>query len=442
MCCTATSTSPCAGGRPISSSRASEAPRVGDALELTVRRLGFGGDGIAHAPDGRVVLVRGAGPGDVVRARVSQVRKRHARAVVEARVADGPARVEPFCPRVDVCGGCPWQGIDDAVQGAALHAHVQRALDRAVGGSAPLLPLRAVAPRAAWRSTARLHWQDGRLGYYRAGGDLFDVPDCPVLAPPLDALFAAARRHLLPALRGQGALRLTGAPDAPSGTLTAAPDGATPPGLARALAAVVEAEPACHGAALVGPEGVRTFGDPVDALGPERVPHPAGTFVQAHQPGVQALAAEILERLRGVPSVLELYAGSGAFTFALAAAGHRVVAVESAPRAVEALRAAAAARGLSERVLARLGDAARLPPDPPRVALIDPPRKGAREAVAALHGAGVERLLYVACDPITLARDVAWLVERGWRMEQGRCFDLFPHTGHVETWVDLRRGAS
>ncbi len=389
-----------------------------------------------------MVFVRGAGPGDVVRARVTQVRKRHARAAVETRLGDGPARVAPFCPRVDVCGGCPWQGVDATAQGAALHLHVQRALDRAVGGTAPLLPLRAVAPRDAWRSTARLHWRDGRLGYYRAGGDLLDVPDCPILAPPLDALFAAARRRLLPVLAGHGSLRLTGAPDAPSGTLSAFPDGPTPPGLDEALAALVEAEPACHGAAVLDGGGERTFGHAVDLLGPASVPHPAGTFAQAHQPGAQALVAEVVDRLRGEPTVLELYAGSGAFTFALAAAGHRVVAVESAPRAVEALRAAAAARGLSDRVRATLGDAAGLPAEVPRAALIDPPRRGARDAVEALHRAGVERLLYVACDPITLARDVAWLVERGWRMEQGRCFDLFPHTGHVETWVDLRRGAS
>lgn len=417
-------------------------PRVGDALELTVDRLGFGGDGVARAPDGRVAFVRGAGPGDVVRARLTQVRKRHLRAVVEARLVDGPARVPPFCPRVDVCGGCPWQGVDAEVQAAALQAQVQRALDRAVGGVAPLLPLRSIAPRAAWRSTARLHWQEGRLGYYRAGGDLFDVPECPVLAPPLDALYAAARRRLLPALVGQGSLRLTGAPDAASGTLAALPDTDPPPELARALAALVEAEPSCHGAALLGRFEARTFGDAVDLIGPERVPHPAGTFVQAHQPGAQALVAEVVERLRDAPAVLELYAGSGGFTFPLAAAGRRVVAVESAPRAVEALRAAAAERGLGDRVRAELGDAAHLPADPPRVALIDPPRKGAREAVAALHAARVERLLYVACDPHTLARDVAWLVARGWRLEQGRCVDLFPHTGHVETWVDLRRGPS
>lgn len=397
---------------------------------------------MARAPDGRVAFVRGAGPGDVVRARLTQVRKRHLRAVVEARLIDGPARVPRFCPRVDVCGGCPWQGVDAQVQGAALQAHVQRALDQATGGPAPLLPLRAVAPHTAWRSTARLHWRDGRLGYHRAGGDLFDVPECPVLAPPLDALYAAARRRLLPALVGQGSLRLTGAPDAASGTLAAFPEGAAPPELARALAALVEAEPSCHGAALLDRFEARTFGDAVDLFGPERVPHPAGTFVQAHQPGAQALVAEVVDRLRGAPAVLELYAGSGGFTFPLAAAGLQVVAVESAPRAVEALRAAAAARGLADRVRALLGDAAHLPTGPPRVALVDPPRGGAAEAVAALHAAGVERLLYVACDPNTLARDVAWLVARGWRLEEGRCFDLFPHTGHVETWVDLRRGPS
>jgi tRNA/tmRNA/rRNA uracil-C5-methylase (TrmA/RlmC/RlmD family) len=74
------------------------------------------------------------------------------------------------------------------------------------------------------------------------------------------------------------------------------------------------------------------------------------------------------------------------------------------------------------------------------VALIDPPRAGAAEAVKALHAAGVHRLVYVACAPATLARDVGWLTRQGWTLEAAHAFDLFPHTGHVEALCVLRRG--
>jgi 23S rRNA (uracil1939-C5)-methyltransferase len=137
--------------------------------------------------------------------------------------------------------------------------------------------------------------------------------------------------------------------------------------------------------------------------------------------------------------VLELFAGAGNFTFALAAAGHRVTAVESEPAGVKALLSAARARGLSGRVHATAGDAARLPPGEFGVALIDPPRSGAARAVEALHDRGLDRLVYVACDPATMARDLGWLTRRGWAVEGVTPFDLFVHSGHVEILAVARR---
>lgn len=404
---------------------------------------------LARAPDGRVVFLRGAAPGDVVEVRVVERRRRYLRAVVERRISAGAGAAAPFCPLVDRCGGCPWQGIDPAVQRAELEAHVGRTLRRAAQG-APGPPPRIgalvhVPPDRAWRSTVRLHWAGGALGFRVPGGRaVVDAPACPVAAPEVAALLAEVRARLLPALRGEGTLRLTAAPGADSGTVALAldrPDRA----LAAALETFVAASPRCHGGE-VRIRGRRpvAFGEPVNVLGPHRVPHPAASFVQAHQPGNAALveaatAAATGPSAPGGGAVLELFAGSGNFTFALAAAGARVTAVESEPAAVDRLVREARRRGAGDRVRAIRGDAARPPAGPFDVLFLDPPRAGMPALPDVAAAAGARRIVYVSCDPATLARDVARLVARGWRLEEATPFDLFPHTGHVETLAVLER---
>lgn len=404
--------------------------RIGDILELEILRLSDAGKAIANAPDGRIVFVRGCGPGDVVDVALTKVRKRWAEGRLTRRISAGPHAVEPFCPLVDQCGGCPWQGVEIDVQREALVAHVSRLLTRAAGETVEVTCV-GTEPVHAWRSTARLHWRAGRIGYHLPGGQrVLDVEACPILAPPLPALYAAVRAQL--PLTGRGSMRLTAAPGASSGTVSLDPAKSPSAELVTAARQLIN-DPSCHGVQL----GTLQFGKPTNRLGPLEVPHPAGAFVQAHQPGNAELVTAAVAACGEPGRVVELFAGSGNFSLALAAAGHRVLAIEVDRAAVKALAAEAERRGLP--IKTRIGDAAQLPDQLPKVALIDPPRVGAAEAVAALHAAGVERIVYVACAPASLARDVAWLAQNGWRVASAQAFDLFPHTGHVETLVVLER---
>ena len=395
---------------------------------------------MGHAPDGRVVFVRGALPGDLIEVRLVQVKKRFLRGQRTKHLADGPHRQPAFCPHVEACGGCPWQPLVLSEQHAALHTHVQRLLNRSVQGEASVALVVATAPDQGWRSTARLHWYNGTVGYRPASSrSILDIDACPVLTPTAAALYAEVREHLMPAMRGSGTFRLTA--DEAGGTVALYPDG-HPGELGRALARFVARTPLCRGAVLVPKRGDKQrFGDPVNHLGPEGAPHPADGFVQAHQPGNAALVAAAVAAVAELPEgpVLELFAGSGNFTFALARAGRSVVAVERQGTAARALDRAAQARGLGQRVTGLTGDAAHLPEGAFVCALIDPPRAGAQAAVEALHARGLQHLVYVSCDPATLARDVAWLCARGWRLDSATPFDLFPHTGHVETLALLSR---
>ncbi|MCA9543935.1 MAG: class I SAM-dependent RNA methyltransferase [Myxococcales bacterium] len=403
---------------------------VGDPLELSIERGALGADGVGHAPDGRVVFVRGALPGDRVRATLVQVKRRFLRGVLDAVIAPAAVRRAPACAQVDACGGCPWMPLPEAAQRALLDQQLARLLGRALGGTAALMPTVAVPPALGWRSTTRLHWDDGALGY-RPPRDhgVLAIEQCPVLAPPVEALFQAVRAGLSPALRGRGTLRITA--DAEGGTLALAPE-RPDPALLPAVGRFVDGTPACRGALVAGPNG-GACGEPGNRFGQHAVIHPADAFVQAHQPGARALVEAVVGALRDFSGpLLELYAGSGHFTLALAAAGHAVTAIERQAVAAQALQEAARARGLADRIDAQVGDAARLPRGTFQAAVVDPPRAGARDALPGLVQAGIRRLVYVSCEPTTFARDAEWLAAKGWRARSVTPFDLFPHTGHVE----------
>ena len=362
-----------------------------------MERAAFGGDVIARAPDGRVVFLRAAAPGDVVRARITQAKKRFLRAERLEVLAAGP-RAEALCPHFERCGGCPWMAVPRAVQRETLRAHVARALDVEVP---PIEPTAGVG----WRATARVHWRAGRLGFHAAGSsEVVDVDACPVLAPEVATLYAEVRGL---ELQGRGTLRITAAPG---------------------QVGTVRVE---RGQLRLG--ALRGAGGNVF----DGVRHPAGSFVQAHRAGNATLVAAVVDALADAGRVLELFAGSGNLSLALAARGVSVLAVEQDPQAVAALNAEAARRGLP--VEARAGDAADPPVDGHRVALVDPPRSGAATAVRALHDRGVQRIAYVSCDPATLARDARTLRDLGWTLDSARAFDLFPHTGHVEVLALLTR---
>lgn len=420
----------------MSSSPAAEFAR-GVEIDLSIERLADSGKSIASLPDGRVVFLRGGAPGDVVRARLTRVKKRFAEGTILKHLSTGPETIAPFCKLHETCGGCPWQTAPRAMQAEALQRHVERMLTRAAG--APVdLKWQPTDDTIAWRSTARLHWQDRKIGYHRPQSkEVVDVASCPVLAAPLPAMLAAVRTHF--PLTGTGSLRLTARVGAESGTIWIQPR-QQPTKAHRKAAKSLMISDSVHGVVLDG----QRMGHPIDRLGPLEVPHPTGSFVQAHQPGNAMLVKAAVAACGPPGEVLELFAGAGNFTFALTQAGHSVRAIEIDATAARSLKAEAERR--DAKVEAEAGDATKLIESSkgslPKVALIDPPRAGAPEAIKSLHEAGVERLVYVACDPATLARDVGWLVAQGWSLESAQAFDLFPHTGHVESLCVLVRAAA
>ncbi|MFN3202242.1 MAG: class I SAM-dependent RNA methyltransferase [Bradymonadia bacterium] len=429
----------------------------GQQVTLVIERPAFGGRMVARAADGRIIFVRGGAPGDEVRVTLTRIKKQFAEGRVDQIISSGPGRVDAFCAHAEQCGGCPWQTTTGQLQHAALQAHTVRWAHRAEP-SAQIAPIWSHETDRGWRSTARLQWHDGRVGFFQSGSNaVVPVASCPVLTPEVDALRSDVATLLSRQLKGRGVIRLTVAPGEVSGTVAIQPGEGAPRDLSTALDQLVARSTRCHGGVILGRRGrvIHETGRPENLLGTLGIPHPAGAFVQAHRPGNDALVTHVMAHVGAAAepgaSVVELFAGSGNFTVPLAQAGYQVHAVEHDGAAAQALRATLEARDELAASVLHLGNADQGPADLGRlspalaqalneapVVILDPPRAGARTFASALHTTGAERVIYVACDPATLARDVGEM-KAHWHLAHVQAFDLFPHTGHVETVAVLHR---
>jgi 23S rRNA (uracil1939-C5)-methyltransferase len=363
---------------------------------------------VGHLPDGRVVFVPFTAPGDRVRVRVVDVRARFARARVEELLEAGPARALPVCPAFGSCGGCAWQHVDYAAQLEAKRSILLEALRR-IGGIREPGPVRVVPSPSeyAYRGRARVRVEAGRVGYLRRRSHaLCPVTRCPVLVPPLEDRLRELAAHP-PAQDGEWELACG------AGGVRAAP--------------------------LASEGAPRTL---LEVAG-RRIGVSSGVFAQSNALLLDRLAALVWEAAGSGAVAVELFAGAGFLTAGLAQRFERVVAVEGDPAAVDDLRANLAGAGpgrvevRGESVELALGKLAGLRPD---ALVLDPPRSGLpRGAAVGLAAVEAARIAYLACDPATLARDLAELCGRGYRLRAVLGIDLFPQTPHLEALAALER---
>jgi 23S rRNA (uracil1939-C5)-methyltransferase len=385
----------------------------GKHVELELTALAAGGDALGRDTAGRVTFVPRAAPGDRVRARIVKETASFARAELEQIVTASPSRVEPPCEFFRAgCGGCQWQHVTRTAQVEAKQAIVAGAL-RGLAGLA-IEPIADPAPSYGWRRRARFHVVGGRVGLYAAGSHrVVELARCPQLEPTLEA-----------------ALRTVASSSPPDGELALlrGHTGAVAVGVAREWRG---AAPLVGRAGIVGVKaGDDTHGDPVIEVEPGLWAGP-WDFAQASAAGNAALIAATRVALGpGRGRMLELHAGVGNFTRAFVADGWQVIASDVAPppRAIDI----AFELGSSDEVLARVAG-------PFEAIVLDPPRTGAKEAIAGILRHAPRTIVYVSCDPATLARDAAALVDDGYRADRAWPIDLMPQTSHVEVVMSLAR---
>jgi 23S rRNA (uracil1939-C5)-methyltransferase len=382
-------------------------------LELTLDSLAFGGEAVGRDASGRVVFVAGGAPGDRVVVRVVEDKAKFARAELVRVVQAGAVRVAAPCPIVDRCGGCPWQHVRYEAQLAAKQAIVERALQKSGARVEAIVPSPA---ELGYRTRARMTVRGGRVGFAgRKSHEIVDVEACLALDPALDAAMQAARRALAPYAGEEGAI---------AGLLR---DGE--------VAIALTSGRGADRAALAAAAGERVTIDDARA--------PAAGFAQANAAQNETLRRLVREAAAADGKrALELYAGDGNFTRDLARVASGGVAVEGDRPAVARLREVAGSWRVEAGNSARAVDKLLRAGESFDVVVLDPPRAGAADVVAALAKLSPQRIVYVSCDPMTLARDLATLSRAGYAARVAWPVDMMPQTWHVEVVCLITRAAS
>lgn len=416
---------------------------------------------MARLDDGRVIFVPGTCPGDEITAQVTAERDRWVEGAVVSLDTPSPDRVRPECPYFGVCGGCQWQHVSYEAQMRAKHANVVESLRRigriADPAVAPVVP----SPDTyGYRNRIELSAGPGprgtAFGFVRADGQgIVPVDSCHLL-PAKHRRLPRALTGALKFVSSRGALEIERVALRVSSRGEVSVSLWTPPGpFPRSAVARVIAE--STGATTVsrviarGPierrdiaqvEVLAGAGAWTERLGGDSYLVSPPSFFQVNTKAAGALRAAALEFLDadGTSDVADLYAGVGTFTLPMARVSGTVRAVEGSRFALTDLRRNLERAGLDADVVP--GDAAHALPQLGHLdaALIDPPRSGlSNAAMRALVDARIDRIVYVSCDPATLARDVRHLADAGYTPERFAPIDLFPQTYHVETVAVLTR---
>jgi 23S rRNA (uracil1939-C5)-methyltransferase len=412
----------------------------------------YGGNFLARL-EGKAVFVPLALPGETVRARITQSKSGYSTAELVSIVSAAPERISPRCPHFGPCGGCNYQHTDYATQLAFKRAMLRETLERA-GVSAPAEIGVLAADPWAYRNRIRVAFDaDLNPGYRgRRSHDLVPIRECPIAAPLLITAAQAAAEVLarIPANLHPHELLLFCDPEESALLATLFTAGPSQLRLETIAPQLRERVPPLKGLELA--TGGRP-GRPSQALakwGVTSLVYPAagfeyrvdnGAFFQVNRWLIDSFVGHVIGDSRG-ELAWDLYAGVGLFARQLAARFAKVIAVESAPTATAALAANLAGtsgEAIAESTLKFLRRSRGLHPE---LIIVDPPRTGLDGGVSALIAEVVApRLVYVSCDPATLARDLKVLLAGGYGIESITLVDFFPQTFHLETVVRLRHSS-
>ncbi|MDM4095199.1 23S rRNA (uracil(1939)-C(5))-methyltransferase RlmD [Klebsiella oxytoca] len=411
-------------------------------ITVTVNDLDPFGQGVARH-QGKALFVSGLLPQEQAEVVLVEDKKQYARAQVKRRLSDSPQRQAPRCPHFGICGGCQQQHASVELQQQSKRAALARLMKREVDDIIAASPW-------GYRRRARLSLnyqpktQQLQIGFRKANSsEIVDVVQCPVLVPTLGALLPAVRECLsgLQSLHQLGHVELVQADNGPLMVLrhTAALPAADKEklerfsqshGLSLYLAPQSEILEQIRGEApWYTSDGLRLVFSPRD-------------FIQVNDGVNQLMVHTALEWLDIQPQdrVLDLFCGMGNFTLPLAKRAAQVVGVEGVPALV--------AKGQENAALNALHNVTffheNLEEDVTRQAwakhgfdkvLLDPARAGAAGVMLHIIKLAPRRVVYVSCNPATLARDSDVLLQAGYTIQRLAMLDMFPHTGHLESMV-------
>jgi 23S rRNA (uracil1939-C5)-methyltransferase len=424
-------------------------------VNLTIEKLVYGGDGLARLPEGKTVFTPFVLPAEEVSATIIQEKSSFARATVDQIIKASPYRIAPPCPYFGTCGGCHYQHAGYTAQLENKRAILKETLLR--NGKLEWKGEIITHSGEPWgyRNRSRMKVRttpDFAIGYYKMGtNELLPVKQCPISSAAINRVLShvweMGEAGKVPAgvneieffadhADAKMVLEIYLAPDAPEMREFATALQAKAPEI-KGIAFFAESSGADSGSQL-----------PKYSVGETALPYQvgekafrvsAGSFFQVNRYMVKELVQTVVGDFHG-KIALDLFAGVGLFAGHLSKRFDQVFAVESAPASAADLQANAV-KNIVPVLSPVEGFLPRCLNMQPELVVVDPPRAGlgakTTQLLAALR---VKRIVYVSCDPATLARDTRLFLETGYHVEEVHMVDLFPQTFHIESVVRLARG--
>lgn len=463
--------------------------KQGDLVTIDIIDAGMEGEGIGRA-DGMAVFVPGTVPGDRAQVEITAVKKNFARGRLTALEAPADCRREPFCPYADRCGGCSLQAMDYDAQLRLKEKWVRDRLTRIGGLEDPkVLPTIGMDDPTAYRNKAQFpvnagfmkknkegkyrNTQPCRIGFYRPRShEVVDCDECAIQSAPANAIARAVRRYVAETgisiydeKSGMGQLRHVIVKSGFStGEVMAifVVNGDHLPKVERlvelcddavnelgtdddwfwALESVILNVNTKKGSEIMGKDCITIAGKPtiLDRIGDLLFEISPLSFYQVNPAQTVRLYDKAKEyaALTGSETILDLYCGVGTIGLYCAADAARVIGVEAVKQAVIDANRNAVINGIvnaeyicgkAEEILPK-----RLSGVKADVVILDPPRSGCmKELLDAVLSVAPRRIVYVSCDPATMARDIRILVDGGYQLAEAQPVDMFPHTANIET---------
>ena len=418
---------------------------------LEIESLAYGPYGIGRI-ENQVIMVPATAPGDKISPRVTNSKGNYAFGEMVRLLQPSPLRQAPPCPYVNDCGGCPWQQVQYEAQLKAKEQSVADALRR-IGklNGFELRPIIASPREYHYRRRIRLQCDKAkRIGFFRAfSHDLVEVDGCLIadnalnkVIPPLGSWINELDTPI------EYVEVVTG--DEPNEIVAAGKiAGDFIPRDDSACEHLIDQTNGINGLILYAKNWRKEWGHTAVTIRSDDgicLKVKGDVFTQINAEGNRKLLRELLAGggFEKNDQVLELYSGAGNFTLSIAKQAHEVVAVESYRQSIDSgkrsaqLNAIANIRWICAHVPAALERIAKQRERFSKI-ILDPPRAGAKGIERNLISLGAEKIIYVSCNPATLARDLSALARHGYRLTLVQPIDLFPHTFHVETLAMMTR---
>jgi 23S rRNA (uracil1939-C5)-methyltransferase len=413
---------------------------------LKITGLAYGGAGIGRV-EGKVVFVPYTAPGDEAEVEITLEKKRFSRGVLESVLTPSAERTEPVCPVYGRCGGCNYQHIGYEAQVRLKQGIFADTLKRiSKVDTIEFDPPVPCSKPYAYRSRARLHVASGLWGFFKAStNEVVDITECPILDPLINDTFGGIRSVLTGAQALYSVeIGLSSRDSRTVATLYLEKEEALDiEGLLAGVEALKGLELRIKGRG--GARLIASYGDTrllYDSGGIKFSSTP-GVFTQVNYGQNEQLIKKVIEyaALAGGSSAVDLFSGIGNLTLPLAGAGGRILGVESALEAVKSARDNARVNSLESVKFVReeaggwLGGgegAGGVETGGFDVVVLDPPRGGDPGVAKALKRVRPKRIVYVSCDPPTMARDINLLAGCGYKRFRAAFIDMFPQTYHIE----------